>query len=102
MNVTAPGMPSAGGRPRSQAQGTSRGCVSLLCRDERRGAPGSWGGCDELVWTIRRLAGRRGPWAEEQGGLVMGWEHSGEGWRALGQACGLAASEMAGTTWAQA
>ena len=32
----------------------------------------------------------------------MGWGHSGEGWGALGQACGLAASEMAGTTWAQA
>ena len=32
----------------------------------------------------------------------MGCGHSSEGWAALGQARGLAASEMAGTTWAQA
>ena len=67
VSVIATALPAWGGGPRTQAQATSRGCESRLCRDERRGAPGSWGGCDELVWTIRGLPGRRGPWAEEQG-----------------------------------
>ena len=35
VSVTAMGTPSDGGGPRAQAQGTSRGCGSPLCRDER-------------------------------------------------------------------
>lgn len=93
MSVTATGTPSVAGRTPCSGTGTSRGCGSPLCRDERRGAPGSWGGCDELVWMIRGLAGRgarglksRGAWWSSRSGLRArglgdGRHHVGSGLR---------------------
>lgn len=100
VSMSATGTPSLGRR--TSGTGDQQGLwePALQGRGARRPCP--WGGCDELVWTIRGVAGRWGPRAEEQGSWW--WDRStvvraGE---LQGRPAGSRPRRRQGSTWVQA